>query len=331
MGKNSWKTFLRRPRGWFVAVAIFLCAVSAAGSTVIAINGIPDGFFGALAYALFAVAAASLGYSVYLAIVYAPTVKRAVTNALKSRVFTANVLENYDFKTFVFAAVSTVITLGFAAMNLAGAIRYRTLWYYAISAYYVVLVLFRGGILLGESSNRKRHGGDELRCRMTRWRLYLASGAAFVLLELVMTAVVTESVLSRRPLESGEIMTIANAAYTFWKMSLAVYNLVKSRKFADPVTLALRNVSFADACTSMVSLTVIMLSTFGGGDDLVAIKAGVSFAACAVILALAATTIVTAKRKLDELKRNGLCDVETASGETVSGGENERDQSRETI
>ena len=82
---------------------------------------------------------------------------------------------------------------------------------------------------------------------------------------------------------------------------MAIINLVKANKHADPVSQALRNLNFADACMSMVSLTVLMLTTFDkeeSGTFSMAMKACIGFAACAAVLTIATVMIVKASKKL---------------------------------
>lgn len=110
--------------------------------------------------------------------------------------------------------------------------------------------------------------------------------------------------LSRRPVQSGEIMTIANATYTFYKMTMAIWHLFKAKTFNDPIVQALRNLNFADACMSMVSLTVIMLATFGGVNNLMIIKGCTGFAACVTIIITAVLMIVKGYKQVELMKEN---------------------------
>ncbi|MDE6274686.1 MAG: hypothetical protein K2L87_06535, partial [Clostridiales bacterium] len=89
-------------------------------------------------------------------------------------------------------------------------------------------------------------------------------------LEFAMAGAVTQMMLSERPAQGGEIMAISTAAYTFYKIIMATYNLIKARKLSNPVTQSLRNLNFADACMSVVSLTVLMISTFDSEDTTMA-------------------------------------------------------------
>ena len=55
--------------------------------------------------------------------------KSKINEKLKANKFTADIIENYDFKTMVFAVISYGITLVFALMNLVSAIRYHLIYF----------------------------------------------------------------------------------------------------------------------------------------------------------------------------------------------------------
>lgn len=296
--------WLKRPHGWVLIPFYMFTVACIAGAIVFSIIG-QDKSYGFVAYIFYALAAITLGYSVYTIVIYAPSAKRKVKEKLKSYKFTANVLEDYDFKTTVFALLSFVFTVAFAVMNLVSAIRYRLIWYGAISAYYFCLILFRGGVLFANSKCAKKFGGDAEKYEKCKWQIYLASGAFLIVLEFAMVGAVTQMMLSERPAQSGEIMAISNAAYTFYKIIMAVYNLIKARKLKNPATQSLRNLNFADACMSVVSLTVLLISTFNDDDTAMAVhymKYSVGFFVCAGIIAIAAFMIIKANKKITSLK-----------------------------
>lgn len=304
--ENKFLQWLKRPRGVFLVLVYILTVLTIAASvTLVVLSGDEHRSLGVIAYILFGLAAMLLAFTVYTIVIYAPIVKNKIVDKLKSFKFTANLLENYGFKTMVFALISFAITIAFATMNLVSAIRYRLIWYAAISAYYFILTFFRGGTLLADRKCRKKYAGGGNKYEMSKWRIYLSGGAFLTVLEFAMAAAVTQLILSGRPTRSGEIMAISSAAYTFYKMIMAVYNLFKARKFSDPVAQSLRNLNFADACMSVVSLTVLMIATFDDGGstpEMLYVKAIVGFAACAIIIAMAAVMIITAAKKLNALK-----------------------------
>lgn len=219
------------------------------------------------------------------------------TEKLKNTRFGRLFLEQYSFKTLVVALISLILSIVFAVFNGVFGVLEKSVWYGALAAYYITLVLFRGGVIAADRLCRKREGGHLI----AQTKIYLASGAFLVITEIAMAAAVTQMIIHGTPLVRGEIMAIAAAAYAFTKISLAIYNLVKAKKYADPVSRSLRCLSFADACMSMVSLTVVLLATFGQEQEeqmIMYLKATAGFAACAAVLALATYMIITSVKKL---------------------------------
>lgn len=300
--ENKYFEAFKRPGGLIMTLTVIVALISCTAAIVLAVMQSRSDVLEMCSYAVYAVAALSLGYSVYGVVIYAPTAKKSIIATLKKRKLIANIMENYGFKTFVFSLCSFSLTVAFAIMNLVSALRYGLVWYYAISAYYAILLVFRGGIIFADSKCRKKYASDESSLKKRKWRIYSSGGVVLLLLEVAMCLAVTEMMFSRRPMRSGQIMTIANAAYTFYKMTMAIYNLFKAKRYNDPVVQALRNINFADACMAIVSLTVLMLTTFGGEENMIYIKASVGFAACATIMATAVLMIVNGIKNLKLVK-----------------------------
>ena len=296
--------WLKRPHGWALILLYLFTVLCIAIAILFSIVG-QGKSYDFVAYIFYAFAAISLGYSVYTIVIYAPAAKRKIREKLQANAFTANVLEDYDFKTAVFALLSFAITVAFATMYLVSAFMYQLIWYGAIAAYYFVLIFFRGGVLFADRKCAKRFADNADEYEKCKWRIYLASGAFLIFLEFAMVGAVTQMMLSERPAQSGVIMAIANAAYTFTKIALAIYHLVKARKLSNPVTQSLRNLNFADACMSVVSLTVLLIATFDGAESTAAmqyVKYIAGFVSCAIIIAIATLMILRATRKLKSLK-----------------------------
>lgn len=306
MLKKAWE-WTKHPHGWKLVLFYILTAICIAGAIIFSIVG-HETSFDFVAYIFYGFAAVTFGYTVYTVVIFVPIIKRAITEKLKTNKFTSNVLEDYDFKTAVFALLSFGITVAFATINLVSAIRYKLIWYGAIAAYYFVLMLFRGGILLAYKKCVKKFFNDADEYEKSKWRIYLGSGAFLVLLEFAMIGAVTQMMLSERPTQSSEIMAITNATYTFYKIVMSIYNLIKSHKLNNPVTQSFRNLNFAAVCMSIVSLTVLMISTFdrdGSTVEIQYMKYIVGFVMCTVIIAMASFMIIRANKKINELKAEG--------------------------
>lgn len=310
--KRSFFDFIKRPRGVFLVLLYLLTAGAIAGSVLCVALPLPQSI-GFIAYILYALAAVLLAYTVYTIVIYVPVLKQKATERLKRHAFTANLLEKYDFKTTVFSVLSLVLSIAFAVMNLVSAVMYRSVWFGALAGYYFVLILFRGGVIGSDIKCKKKFRDDENGYERSKWKIYLWSGAFLVLLEVTMAIAVTQMVLSERPTQSGMIMAISNAAYTFYKLVMSIVNLIKAKKNDNPVTQSLRNLNFADACMSMVSLTVLMIATFGEDatdTSMLFMKAAVGFAACVAIIVIASCMIIKADKNIKKLKEeeNGRTD-----------------------
>ncbi|MDO5330735.1 MAG: hypothetical protein Q4F15_04875 [Bacillota bacterium] len=207
----------------------------------------------------------------------------------------------YDGKTIAFGLLSLAISLFFMGLNLFYAIYAWSLWYAILTGYYLCLILFRGSIIPLGVRARKKHEGDESGLRQAERRIYLLSGFFIFILFAVMAIAISELIIHGKPGETGTIMAIATAAYTFYKTGLAIYNLAKSRRIGDWVSQSLRNLNFADALMSMVSLTVTMLATFGdSGDYALTIEACTGFGAAVLVLGLSIYTIVEALKSKEK-------------------------------
>ena len=105
---------------------------------------------------------------------------------------------DYGRKTLALAVISAVITLGFAAFNLYTAVIGGALWYYALAAYYLVLLLYRMGVLTAVAVCRKRCGSDGERYDGAKRRIGLFGGVVLLLLEIAMAVVVTITTIPSR-------------------------------------------------------------------------------------------------------------------------------------
>ena len=200
---------------------------------------------------------------------------------------------DYGRKTLALTVISAVITPGFTAFNLYTAVIGGALWYYALAAYYFVLLLYRMSALTAVAVCRKRYGSGDERYDGARRRIGLYCGVVLLLLEIAMAVVVTITTIYPRDAAMGTIPAIATATFTFYKLTMAIINAVKAKRLHDPVAEALRAATLADACMAIASLTVVMLASFGGGDDSasLALKALAGFAACAATITIAVCLI----------------------------------------
>lgn len=100
--------------------------------------------------------------------------------------------------------------------------------------------------------------------KLLAWKYYTASGVAMFGVNLTMTGLVFQMIWMRRGDFYDPIMVIAVAAYTFYKLTIAVINVVKCRKSDAPIPGAARNLAMAEALMNLFSLQVALLDAYGG-------------------------------------------------------------------
>lgn len=263
-----------------------------------AVTAVCLGYTGVWAYVLYAGAAVFLAYAVFLAVRQVPRIKQAFVRAAEKKPALRRVLHDYGARTVVFASFAFAVNVGYAVFQGVMGILAHSVWFGVLACYYILLSALRGGILLGEHRLRRR-GGEQIEGKL---KLYRLCGISLMVLDLAMCAAVTQMVLYGSPVQNGAIQVIVSAAYTFYKAILAVVNFVKAKRLRDPVVQSLRGICAADALISVVALETAMLSTFGDGDDMLALRAFTGFAACAVAIAIGITMTVFACRRLRSLR-----------------------------
>ncbi len=292
--------FLKDPPLWFAAVVWAGALGAVAGSLVIVAHEITQ----AWVYAVYVLAAALLGYGVYLAVKLAPRMKAGIVERAGRHAFTNNMLSDYGFRTITFSVLSFAINAGYAIVHLVLAIVWRSVWYGALAGYYFLLSLLRGGVLLCGRSAKKRAGDDGEKLLACKWRIFRLCGAALLVLEFALAVFVTQTVLFGRPLVPSLVMSIASAAYTFYRVIISVVQVFRVRRMGDPLLQSLRNINLSNALVSLFALQISLVAANGGADESMRVMNIVTgFAVCALTIALGAYMIIRASTKLAGMKK----------------------------
>ncbi len=255
-------------------------------------------YTGIFSYIVYAVSALSLAYSVYTAILFAPTLKERFTAQLKKKHLVKTFIENYSFRTLILSTVSLIINLGFVAFNIVFAVLNRSVWYAASAVYYLLLSVLKGWVF-SASSKAKKDNDDGDKYYIAQLKNYRNCGIALFILELGMTSIVTLMVLQEKPMNYTEIIAISLAAYTFYKIAFAIKNVIGARKHKNPQIQTFRNIGLAEAAISLVSLQMALVATFAeAGTDMTALNAITGFTACALTIVMGIIMIVNGTKML---------------------------------
>ena len=159
---------------------------------------------------------------------------------------------------------SLMINVGYAGFNLLSGALYRSIWLMSNGLYYLILSAIRLALVRYE---RKRDLADDpAQKRLVGWNGFQLCGFLMLLLNLIMSGLVAQTILTGRSSSYHEIVVIAISAYTFYRLTTAIIRVVQSRRNRDPLHGAARNINLTAAMMSLYSLQNTMLTVFGEGD-----------------------------------------------------------------
>lgn len=288
---------LKSLRGARLVSSIAISLIFIGGAVVTAALRLPDEWFLVLSYVLYALAALGLAYLVFLTVHFVPKMKKNISRWAQKYEFTDKLLHDYGYRTVAFGLVTWAVSMAYALFQGTLAVLSRSVWFGALAGYYLVLAFLRGGVIL---SGRK--GETEEEKTLQRIRVYRAGGILLIVLTLALSAAVVQMVYANRAFEYAGLMIYASAAYAFYKIIMALYNLVKARRQSDFKIRAVRNINFADAAVSILALQTAMFQAFSPEADVRMYNAATGGVVCLLIVALGAFMIVRATLALKNQK-----------------------------
>lgn len=151
---------------------------------------------------------------------------------------------------FLFIAV-------YAAFQLGLGLWHRSVWFYSMAGYYLLLGLMR---LMLVKYTRTHTPRQQLE---TEWKKYRLCGILLLLMTVVLTIFILYFILRIREFQHHEITTISMAAYTFASLTLAIINAFRYKKYGSPAYSAAKAISLVSAVVSVLTLENAMLTAFG--------------------------------------------------------------------
>lgn len=293
---------------WYFLLPVMLIAIAAtAGGTVILVQ--EDLFeYKILGFVLLGVAGVTLAYSVYGVVRAYPKAKNSILKWSEGHPRVNKAFNEYGFTTLIATEGSIFITLAFAVYNGSIAIVIRSIWFGALAAYYIVLIILRVSILVyyGVRKRAVDKGQSETKTQIRDGRLFRACGVLLLLLPVALSFAIMQMVAAGDSFEHKGITIYVYAVYAFYKIITAIYSFVKERRNRSMVIMSIKNVKLADAFVSILALQTAMFREFGdpsGNLDIVTMNAITGAIVCALTVAIGVYMIVYASRQIRNLKR----------------------------
>ena len=220
---------------------------------------------------------------------------RRISIALHANPLAGRWMEDPELRLQLSLRASFCLNAIYAFWKLGCGLYYRSLWFAALGGYYWMLALMRFLLLRGSRRNLR-----------TAWRRYGLCGALLLVFTCALGAVVVQMVLQQRGFRYPGYLIYVMAMYAFYMVAMAIKNVIKYRKRRNPVLSAAKNICFAAALTSMLSLETAMLEAFGSAQDPTQFRlimtAATGAGVLAIILVLAIRMMWRARTALREME-----------------------------
>lgn len=191
-------------------------------------------------------------------------------------------------RVFELTVISVVFNLAFCIYHIVLGVTTHSWWLFTLGIYYALLSIVRFVVLWTHKKYK-----------------YIMNFTAIMLmlLSIPLVGVVILSLIRDRGIVMHEIVMIAMALYSFTKITLAIINLVKSKKSESAKLISLRNISLSESCVSIFALQRSMLVSFGDMSDvdICIFNAVVGSAVCIFIFLLGLNLILRQKKKNSEV------------------------------
>lgn len=229
--------------------------------------------------------------------------KERLRQWIEKHKFTRELFNSYSFRTIIFSAIAFAINIAYALFNAVIGIIDLSLWYGALAAYYIMLALMRGGILLYRRKRSVYEKQDGARTVLRDIKKYRNCGILLILLPLCLSFAILDAVLSHSTFSHPGLMIYVAATYTAYKVTMAIYNSVKTRKVDDMTIKAVRDINLSDALVSILALQMAMLREFSPDLNVDFVNCLTGGAVCALTIALGIYMVAYGNHKYNKVSR----------------------------
>lgn len=204
------------------------------------------------------------------------------------------------------------INLLYAGIKMVSGILYSSVWFITLAVYYVLLAVMRASLLHYVRKARKNipmankytHEYKYAReYKISEWSRYRLCGIILMFMNVALTGMIILAVHQNSGFEYPGMFIYAMAMYAFYAVISAVWNVVKFRRYGNPIMSAAKVINLTAALVSMLSLETAMLTRFGAADDPMfrkAMTASTGAGISILVLGMAIFMIVRSTRRLKQ-------------------------------
>ena len=291
-------------KGWHLALLYPVTVILIIASILLVSIDFQKSWINILSYACFAGAGITLALTIYSIVILAPKISQKTQARLRKNTFINKLFEQYDLRTIVFATINFIINIGYVIFNGVIGIVAKSTWYGSLAAYYLILTIMRGTIVLYHGKNaliktERPQGYEKMSDKQVELRLYRLNGILLVLLPIALSFVILDMVQNGSAFVKWGWTVFGFAAVAFYKAIASIVQIVRSRKRSEDVTVhGLRNIGFAAALVTILSLQTSLLHSFGGDANSGIFNAVTGAVVCAITALMGLTMTISSSKKI---------------------------------
>lgn len=226
--------------------------------------------------------------------------RKKQTEKRKNFTLLNTLLNDYERRTMFFFFHSVIVNFIIAAFNIGTGIKHLSVWYGALALYYIALALQRGALFVIVYKMKKKYTADSQQYQRAAVITYIVNGIVLLFLEVALTAAIVQMVTSEKPVRTGMVIAIANAAYAFYKIISAAIKMAKTNNL---LLQTIRNIGWVDAAVSMLALTVTLTDTFGDWERMRVMRMSVAIGVSIIIIGVSIGMIISGSYRISTYSR----------------------------
>lgn len=205
-----------------------------------------------------------ISYLLYLLMSYFLTVfvikiveviKRKINKIIDSSTYLTKYKNDYILRHKVSLYFSLSWNIIYAIFKLVLGVMYKSIWFISFAIYYLLVIIIRINIANVEI----RHSID----LKEEYLKYRKCGVILLFLNIILTIIVFVTINQSITVTYHTYIAISMAIYTFFILIESIISFVKYRKYNRPLVEMAKIVGVVVSLISILSLEIVMLSTFG--------------------------------------------------------------------
>lgn len=224
---------------------------------------------------------------------------KAIRKHFKTHKHLVRLSTDRELKTRISMKTGMIINILFAVFKLITGLYYQSGWFIQVAIYYFVLIVIRF-VLVMRDTKKPYYDKKQL---IHQWKTHRLCGVMLLFLNATISVMVARVILQNKGFLYQGFIIYAMAAYTFYRLIIAIINLVKSKNL-NPVLLSAKALDLSIALMSTFSLQTAMLASFGTETPqktILLLNGFTGLAVCISIVCIAIIMLIKANKKIKNI------------------------------